>query len=385
MIKIPWTSETVPHLMLEINQQCNISCKGCYKWRKGTHRSLDAITKDLDLAMSRSKIHTVSIAGAEPTLHPELCAIVRLVHDRGLKTVLITNGLLLDSELLTRLKKAGLHVVMLHIDEGQDRPDFPSRPSLEEINALRARLAASVAAHDIDACLVVTVYRDYLDRVAGLVRFVLDSEHIDLLLVTHYVDFHEMVEVSQALKDTTPVPPGHRQDARNFPGDRTTNQDIARILQESFGLEPFAYLPSGDAIDRKEAPTSWLSYYVPVIQSRKECEFLKIESGALDSLLMSVARLIARRHVFYFRPSSMAVKMQVILNAIAQGRIRECVRFLTALKRPGARLSAKRLVFDNGPTLAADGRIVCAEFCPTPTVRNGKLVPVCMSDFEVQR
>ncbi len=385
MIKLPWTSETSPHFVLEINQQCNISCKGCYKVRSEADRSLEAITKDLHTAMSRSRIHTVSIGGAEPTLHPELCDIVRLLHDRGLKTALFTNGLLLDDELLVSLKRAGLDIVMLHVDEGQDRPDLSRNPSLQETNFLRQRLAARIATHRIDVGLSVTIHGEGIDRIADLVRFVLESEHINFLFATHYVDLHQMVSASHTWKHAAAEESWHHQARASFPSERTTNLDTTRILRESFGLEPFAYLPSASHANPAEGTPSWLTFYVPVIAGQEKHEFLRMESGAMDSFLISITSLLARRFLFYIKPIPAVILAHVLLNAISEVKVPAAMRFLTSRRRPGGRLGAKRLVFDNGPTLTADGQIVCTEFCPNSTVKNGKFIPVCMSDIEGQR
>ena len=122
---MPWTSSSCPHFLLEINQKCNIPCKGCYKNIDGSSKPLGQILSELDIAMSRRRVQTVSIAGGEPTLHPQLCEIVGHVHRRSLKVVLVTNGLLLGRSLLDGIKRAGLDMAMLHIDEDQNRPDLP--------------------------------------------------------------------------------------------------------------------------------------------------------------------------------------------------------------------------------------------------------------------
>ncbi|MHC4327304.1 MAG: radical SAM protein [Planctomycetota bacterium] len=103
---MPWTSSSCPHFLLEINQKCNISCRGCYKNMDGSSKPLDQIISELDIAMSKRRVQTVSIAGGEPTLHPQLCEIVGNLHRRNLKAVLITNGLLLGKSLLDGLTRA---------------------------------------------------------------------------------------------------------------------------------------------------------------------------------------------------------------------------------------------------------------------------------------
>ena len=105
MIDLAWTAETGPHLVLEVGQACNITCNGCYKLKSEDVKPLEQILDDVDLALAKRCVHTVSIAGAEPTLHPRLCDVVRSLHERKLRTAVISNGLALDDAYLARLKE----------------------------------------------------------------------------------------------------------------------------------------------------------------------------------------------------------------------------------------------------------------------------------------
>lgn len=48
---------------------------------------------------------------------------------------------------------------------------------------------------------------------------------------------------------------------------------------------------------------------------------------------------------------------------------------------PGARLSQKSIVFQQGPNVSRGGKIEFCKDCPDATVRDGQLVPVCMADI----
>src|SRR5512135_659894 len=137
MIRFPWTVRTAPNLLLEITSACNVLCRGCYKLKGAGIKPMEEIKRDLDTGLRLRRAQTVSIAGAEPTLHPQLAQIVAQVRERGLRAALLTNGVLLTDRLLADLKAAGLDVVMAHIDEGQQRPDLPAGAALEDVNALR--------------------------------------------------------------------------------------------------------------------------------------------------------------------------------------------------------------------------------------------------------
>ena len=364
MIRLPWTSATSPHFVLEVNAECNISCRGCYKTKRKGSRSVSDLSEDVARARRLSRIHTVTLAGGEPTLHPDLPAIVRSLHDQGLKTSISSNGFALSSGTLTELSDAGLDVIMLHIDEGQTRPDLGASPSVDEINGLRAQIAEKIASFGIDVGLSVTIYPEYFDRIRSLVEFVLRSKEVNLLYVTHHMEMSE-----QGVRCPT------------MDGRRTTNVQVAGELRDHFGLDPFAALPRAGE-DRHCRSLNYLSYYVPVIHGTGGVQILKMKGSWMDSLLIRSVGLFSGKFPFYVQPRATMIAGHVVLNGLGSGRLGRLLRFLWASR--GRTMGAKRLVFDNGPIRTEDGRIVCTEPCPNRTLADGKLVPICMTDMEVR-
>jgi len=108
MIKMPWSGINCPNAMLEITDACNINCRVCYKRRGTSLKTLSQIQHDLETAMKLRRLHTVTISGGEPTLHPELCQIVAMIKRYGFHVFLLTNGLLIDEDYLKRLRSSGL-------------------------------------------------------------------------------------------------------------------------------------------------------------------------------------------------------------------------------------------------------------------------------------
>ena len=125
-IRLPWTSDTVPHAVLDILRGCNIRCRDCYNLQPDHVRPLAEIEEQLDALMCLRRLQSVSIVGGEITLHPDLVEIIRLVRQRGLFVELFTNGVALNDDLLARLKEAGANVIFLHIEPQQRRPDLPA-------------------------------------------------------------------------------------------------------------------------------------------------------------------------------------------------------------------------------------------------------------------
>lgn len=371
MITLPWTEQTAPHLVLDVGGACNISCVGCYKKRDGGIKPLAAIRRDLKTALRLRRVHTVSIAGAEPTLHPRLAEIVALVRRSGLRAALITNGLRLDDTLLGNLRKEGLNVVMVHVDEGQRRPDLPAKPTEEEVNGLRRRLTRFVAAHGIDTGLSVTIYRPHLERLPGLLRLVAEEPHIHYLFATSHVDFAALVEERN----------GRHAHSGGEEERKVTIDEITCRVHSALGISPFASLPRTGQGSRRRSPWSWVTYFLPVLSGKAKREILKVRSGRMDRFLLGLPRWLSGRHIFYCSPRPAIAVTQVLASWIAEGRVPEALRLLGRLGLGRESLSVKRLVFDGGVDLTEDGRASCGDFCPNATIRDGRLFPVCLKDI----
>ncbi len=358
MIRFPWTATTAPNLLLEITSACNVLCRGCYKLKATGIKPMEEIERDLDTGLRLKRAQTVSVAGAEPTLHPQLAEVVARVRRRGLRAALLTNGVLLTDRLLADLKAAGLDVVMAHIDEGQQRPDLPPVPNLDAVNELRLAITRRVAAHGIDAGLCATIYPDTLENVPSLIRLTIEAEHIGFLFASHYADIHALATGRPSRLER-----------------RTDNRQVVEALKQTFGIEPFAEADPA-------RPLHWMSYFVPVLYDGADCppQVIALQSGRLDSFLVSLPLRLGGRNQFYTRQSLGLTLGHVILNRSARGDLRAVRRVLGAACR-GKRIGVKRMIFDDGLSLTPDGKLDCLEFCPNSTVRNGKLVPVCLSDY----
>jgi MoaA/NifB/PqqE/SkfB family radical SAM enzyme len=105
---------------VEPTTQCNLSCRTCMRnsWTEQGGEMAMALYKRLmdDLADFPS-IETIAFWGfGEPLLHPNIVEMINLAHSRGIKTELITNGLLLNPELSGELVRAGLQTLVVSVD-----------------------------------------------------------------------------------------------------------------------------------------------------------------------------------------------------------------------------------------------------------------------------
>jgi len=369
MIELPWDRKTVPHCVLEINQQCNLSCRACYRDKAGGSKSLVEVMADLETIERNQQVQTVSVAGGEPTLHPELVDIVARIHRRGHAVSLVTNGLLLTDDLLAQLKLAGLDIVMIHVDEGQERPDLPPAPTVADINLLRQKIARRVAAHGIDAGLCVTIYREHFANLKELFECMLATPEINFLFATHAVEIDDVVANSAI--GSAEQPQGIYRSAP------TRNSEVIAFFKEHFGFSPYACIPPRCS-DEAEKPC--VSFFVPVVHSDAGNRPLNISSGAAERALIRLSRRLQGRYLYYCKNRWVMNAIQLIVNGMANLCLLSHGAALLQSLRPGACLRAKRLVFENAPVVMPDGTVNCCDFCPNSTARNGKVIPVCLAD-----
>src|SRR5580692_12553093 len=113
-------------------RRCNLDCGYCNEYDKTSDpvplgTMLRRIDKLGDLGCS-----IITLSGGEPTLHPDLDAIIARIRERGAIATLITNGLLLTPERIERLNRAGLDYLQISIDNA--RPDEVSKKSLQVLD-----------------------------------------------------------------------------------------------------------------------------------------------------------------------------------------------------------------------------------------------------------
>ena len=121
--RLPWTLTDNAISWLEVTDDCNLACEGCYRPHIKNHKSLEQIAEELAVFKSRRKSDCMSLAGGDPLVHPQIVEIVRMVKEGGWKPIINTNGLALGKKLLRKLKDAGAFGFTFHIDTTQARSD----------------------------------------------------------------------------------------------------------------------------------------------------------------------------------------------------------------------------------------------------------------------
>lgn len=105
------------YVKIKLVWTCNLRCGMCNHWRSRRDAPLDLsqwqqIVTEL-VAWGCRKIH---ITGGEPTLYPDLPALIEYMTNRGLRVNMTTNGTLLTKERARALCAAGLSNVNISLD-----------------------------------------------------------------------------------------------------------------------------------------------------------------------------------------------------------------------------------------------------------------------------
>ncbi|RMF94014.1 MAG: radical SAM protein [Candidatus Schekmanbacteria bacterium] len=101
-IKKP-TLPSLRYLELQITDRCNLKCKHCYLGNPKKRDLKIGIIESLFDQFEEIQGLRMIISGGEPLLHPRFEEINELLKDRSFRAILLTNGTLLDEDLIARI------------------------------------------------------------------------------------------------------------------------------------------------------------------------------------------------------------------------------------------------------------------------------------------
>lgn len=108
-----------PVVVWNVTKACNLKCIHCYA-KADNKRALDELTTEEgyklleDLAQFGSPV--ILFSGGEPLVRPDILDLINRAVKLGLRTVISTNGVLIDDSLAKELKKLGVSYVGISLD-----------------------------------------------------------------------------------------------------------------------------------------------------------------------------------------------------------------------------------------------------------------------------
>lgn len=155
------------YLMLEVTDRCNLTCRHCYLGEgTGQELELDVIQGVLEEFGGMGGLRLI-VTGGEPLLHSRFKKINRFVGDRTFRSILVTNGTLIDDEISGSLLFNEVQVSLDGMEKGHDF--IRGQGSFE-----KARLGVnSLRKAGMDLSVATMVHRENvneLDRLESFVR-----------------------------------------------------------------------------------------------------------------------------------------------------------------------------------------------------------------------
>ncbi|HEX8168191.1 MAG TPA: radical SAM protein [Beijerinckiaceae bacterium] len=156
--------------IVEVNEACNLDCPVCFadsSPRRTSHLPLATIERMLDtLVGSEGEPDLVQLSGGEPTIHPDILAIVDAAQSRPIRHLMInTNGVRIatDPDFVAALaeRKRGLEIY-LQFDSLERDALMAIRGA--DLRRVRRQALEALERHGISTTLVAAVKRGVNDR-----------------------------------------------------------------------------------------------------------------------------------------------------------------------------------------------------------------------------
>lgn len=160
--------------LLEITDNCNLSCPVCFAGSDNTqkHKPLETVLKMADtIVKNEITPDVVQISGGEPTLHPDILTIIKECKKRPIRHLMVnTNGIRIanDEEFVRELSefKTGFEVY-LQFDSLDDNKNKTIRGA--NLLAIREKALANLNKYGISTTLVMTVLGGINDDEIGTI------------------------------------------------------------------------------------------------------------------------------------------------------------------------------------------------------------------------
>ncbi len=158
-------------VLFELTETCNLACPICFassqNKRTNDFESLDLIVDKLKWIQQNAGAVILQLSGGEPTLHPELCSVVKEAIKLFPAVQLNTNGIILgqNESYALELKKSGLSWVFLQFDALSD--DINKKIRGASLLDIKVKAIENCKKAGLSVVLVTTLVRDVNDHILG--------------------------------------------------------------------------------------------------------------------------------------------------------------------------------------------------------------------------
>lgn len=377
--RLPWNLADNIISWLEPTAKCNLSCLGCYRKNEvNSHKTLAEIKEELEVFKHFRRTDSISIAGGEPLLHPQICEIVKLVAEYGCKPIVNTNGIALTPELLHKLKLAGVFGFTFHIDSKQNRPGWKNADEVE-LNGLRYKFAKMLADEGGISCSFnATVYEDTLKDIPDMLKWA--NKHIDIVNVMVFIIYRA---VDNGLVDYYLGPKKIDMSALVYNEDVPDRTDIkadeaVEVIRKAYpDFDPCAYLNGSEKADSFK----WL---LTGRIGTKEKIFGYMGARSME-IVQTMHHLFTGRYLAYTTPKMNGKgRSMLLMSLFDKGLRRTMKKYLKNPFRIFKKLHYQSVMIIQPVDTLEDGRQSMCDGCPDMTVWNGKLVWSCRMEEQLK-
>jgi hypothetical protein len=376
LYRFPWSTTDSQSGWVEVTDRCDMACLGCYRKSLEGPRRFEDVARDIVACQGLTNCDSLSIAGGEPLTYPRLTDVVRFIAQRGMKPVLLTNGLKLTPSFAAELKRAGLAKIHFHVDANQNRPGWEGR-SETEMNALRQRYAELTRALGGVQCgYNVTVTRRTLEELPAVLRWCRENHP----LVQHVsVIAFRSIPVGAGTEYRVrgrPVDPSGGQYATTHTAaiDITTEEMLDVLRASGFDLAPSAFL-NGTTRPRS------LKYLIGVSLGSAGGAFGHLGPRSMELVQVGYHLLFGRYCSFLRNP---VAGHKVFLLAALDPEVRRAAsRYLRQVARRPWRLFERvytQTIHLQQPNEVLAGAINLCDDCANAMVHADRLISSCRWD-----
>ncbi|MBE2216864.1 MAG: radical SAM protein [Ignavibacteria bacterium] len=378
--RLPWNLSDNIISWLEPTAKCNLACLGCYRKNEvNSHKTLAEIKEELKVFMCNRNTDSVSIAGGEPLLHPQIAEIVKMVADSGCKPIVNTNGIALTPELLHKLKLAGVFGFTFHIDSGQNRPGWKNADEMK-LNELRYKFAKMLADEGGISCSFnSTVYEDTLKYIPDMLRWA--QQNIDIVNVMVFILYravnNNLVDFYLGPKIIDMTSLVYNEDVPDRT-DLKAEEAVEMIRTQYPDFDPCAYLNGSEKADSFK----WLlsgrigtKKHIYGYMGNKAMEF--VQTGY---------HFLYNKYLSYTHPKmNRKGKSMITFIGLFDRKLRKTFfRFFRNPLRIFTKLYYQSVMIIQPVDFLEDGSQSMCDGCPDMTVWNGKLVYSCRMEEQLK-
>lgn len=367
---LPWKYNDAPHAILDIIRGCNIKCTACYNNAECKIKSYEEVVEDYKKIVAIRKPSSIALIGGEPLLNPDLIKIIQFLKQEGLSVELFSNGLLLNENKVRELAQAGVDLVFLHIDVGQKRKDLPVNYTIADINNLRTQKSKMLYDHNIEVAMSITLKKqDFGKNLDNYLNYFRETKFINYFLITLYRDITNYGKLEGILNEEVK---GDKVWLEN--SQEPSMQEIMEYFDKC-DLEAYTYLTGHY---NKDMPR-WICYNYAASYKYDTLKYTQnLKNSNFERLYLKYIKEKTGVYPFFTKQNCIVNSIFILLNAFCGGHFFGNIKYL--LKSWDKWKKIKRILIQEPASVNGDGNLEFCESCPDITVRNGKVVPVCVCD-----